>query len=401
MRPTQLRPEHFNAYPPEARKLAISRLNVLQSLPLSLAPLLLRELIVYDWKFPAERDELDHQFDYLSAQSREQLQRLIAPFERLNVSAELESVDWVNAPAQFSQQLSAYLWATHQIDFFRKASVDYVAEVNASAPQKSLPLPRLSLVLIGQKASDTDRKLFRYLRPHGVHFSNVIAAGGRATLFDLLTKRAAEHPIPFGHWYIEGGDLELSQPGLTCISYNALRPVCDVLLNRMIRTMQPGGGGPEKLRTELAQTKPEDLGVPALNGNAVLSHFKLTLLTEGSGTQIFSTTFVQWAARESLRRAQPVTLLARFNPRQRDAEIRGPVAGAKSVPVDPDASLIDADMGAYYTWINQQRLSGSDQSRFLVWFEAHNQAFAVGPPFKAGTTDATSVTLKDITARMA
>ena len=40
-------------------------------------------------------------------------------------------------------------------------------------------------------------------------------------------------------------------------------------------------------------------------------------------------------------------------------------------PQDPEGSLTDADMGAYYTWINQSRLAGADQSRFLVWFEGH------------------------------
>ena len=38
-------------------------------------------------------------------------------------------------------------------------------------------------------------------------------------------------------------------------------------------------------------------------------------------------------------------------------------------PQDPEGSLVDADMGAYYTWINQSRLAGADWSRFLVWFE--------------------------------
>ena len=49
--------------------------------------------------------------------------------------------------------------------------------------------------------------------------------------------------------------------------------------------------------------------------DAMLTRFQLSLLTEGSGTQVFATTFVQWAAREALRRAQPITLLARFTPR--------------------------------------------------------------------------------------
>ncbi len=59
--------------------------------------------------------------------------------------------------------------------------------------------------------------------------------------------------------------------------------------------------------------KPEEAGLNA-GGDTVLNRFQLSLLTEGSGTQVFSTTFVQWAAREALRRAQPLTMLDPLRP---------------------------------------------------------------------------------------
>jgi len=55
MLPRDLKTEQFAGYPPEARKLATSYLGTLQQLPLSFLPSLLRELIDYDFKFPAER----------------------------------------------------------------------------------------------------------------------------------------------------------------------------------------------------------------------------------------------------------------------------------------------------------------------------------------------------------
>lgn len=48
-------------------------------------------------------------------------------------------------------------------------------------------------------------------------------------------------------------------------------------------------------------------------------------------------------------------------------------------------SLMDADMGAYYNWINQQRLPGAERSSFLVWFEGHGQALVVSPSLARGT----------------
>ncbi len=65
-------------------------------------------------------------------------------------------------------------------------------------------------------------------------------------------------------------------------------------------------------------------------------------------------------------------------------------------PQDKEGSLIDADMGAYYSWINQSRLAGAEQSRFLVWFEDHSLACAIAPTLPRGTTSTTPITMRQI-----
>ena len=47
--------------------------------------------------------------------------------------------------------------------------------------------------------------------------------------------------------------------------------------------------------------------------------------------------------------------------------------------LDPMGSLIDADMGAFYMWINQQCLSGAKEASFLVWLENHGEALVISP----------------------
>src|SRR3954463_4558860 len=173
MTPKDLRSVHFEKYPPEARQLATSQLRLLQALPLAFLPLLLREVIAYDWKFPVERKELDHQFAYLGTMSPEQLRKTMAPFEGLRIPSKLEHLDWVNAPGQFSEQLSAHLWASHQIDTFRAASVEYVSGMNAAAPRELLSARRLGIVVIGSGVTETKYPLFRKLRPHGILYQNV------------------------------------------------------------------------------------------------------------------------------------------------------------------------------------------------------------------------------------
>ncbi len=400
MLPDQLTPAHFDRYPAEARQLATRQIALLRRLPLAFLPLLLRELIVYDWKFPAERADLDRQFTYLGSLAAGQFQATLAAFAHLQLAPALEQIDWVNTPAVFSEQLSAHLWATHQIDAFRAAAVDYVRKATASAPDPALPTHRLGIAAIGQGVASTDYRLFRKLGPQGALFTQVKPGRGVAVLLDAARARAEAHPAPYAHWYIDGGAALPAAGALTEISYAALSGPRATLQSRMQKTYEAPVFDPEAFRTMLAQIKPEEAGLAS--GDQVLNRFQLSLLTEGSGTQVFSTTFVQWAAREALRRAQPVTLVTRYAPRQREKQMNELLAEHQHPPeLDPQGSLIDADMGAYYTWLNQQRLQGDDQSAFLAWFEDHGEAVAIAPGIEHGQRSDAPIELADLVARIA
>jgi hypothetical protein len=68
--------------------------------------------------------------------------------------------------------------------------------------------------------------------------------------------------------------------------------------------------------------------------------------------------------------------------------------------MDPEGALRDADMGAYYTWINQQRLPGAEKAGFLVWFEDHAEAVAIGPSMKAATENKSAASIAEILGRL-
>ncbi|MGH9470152.1 MAG: hypothetical protein ACRD1N_07410, partial [Terriglobia bacterium] len=173
---------------------------------------------------------------------------------------------------------------------------------------------------------------------------------------------------------------------IDAISYEALRPVRTALLRRITSAIQGGISGPEALNKMLRAMRPEEIGLPAGSGEEVMSHFIASIFTNGQGTQIFGTTFVQWTARELWRRAQPLTILARFTPRQRQRPMNELLSGQDARPQpDPAGSLIDADMGAYLMWIEQQRLAGARQASFLVWFEDHSQALVISPDLPRNT----------------
>jgi len=396
MLPSDLNAEQFKGYPPEARKLVTDYVGALQRLPLSFVPSLLREVIDYDFRFPPERKAIEKELANLKSLSGEQQREWFQDLSRITISPKLESSDWVNSPALFVEQLSAHLWATHQLDTFRKAAIDYANRLQAVMPPEPPVTSRLAIAVIGQGATAHEEPLFRKLRPHGGYFTHVNPENGLDTLLNTVAARAKAHPAPYAHWYIDGGQEAAYDPALTCVSYHALGPVRGALLRKMHGEIEKPGMGPETLRTRMAQMRPEELGLGKA-GDAVLDRFQVKLLTEGSGTQIFSTTFAQWAARETLRRAQPLTLLVRFAPRQRQRPMNELLSGTQpNAELDPAGSLVDADMGSYYTYLNQQRLTGAEKSSFLVWFEGHNEAVAIGPGMPRGTASSAPTDLKQL-----
>src|SRR6202453_1568422 len=389
MQPIELKAEQFSNYPPEARKLAEHYTATLAQLPPSFVPSLLREVIEYDYKFPVERKAVEKELETITALSPSDRLEWFAGFEQIKLTKQLIDYDWVNSPGQFVEQLSAHLWATHQLDAFRAAATSYANRLGRVNPPEQPPIPRLGISIIGQGVTIYNDPLFRKLRPQGVHFTQLKSENALETMLAVVAEAAKAQPVPYGHWYVDGGAEAKYDPAITCVSYRALELARAALTTKMRSEIERPGMGPEALRTLMARMKPEDIGLrTSANGNSdpVITRFQLKVLTEASGTQIFATTFAQWTAREALRRAQPVTLLVRFAPRQKQKPMNEMIsASANSPELDPIGSLVDADFGSYYNYLNQQRLPGADQSSFVAWFEGHNEAVAIGPKWAPGT----------------
>jgi hypothetical protein len=68
---------------------------------------------------------------------------------------------------------------------------------------------------------------------------------------------------------------------------------------------------------------------------------------------------------------------------------------------DPQGSLVDAEMGAYYTRLNEQRLAGAEDARFLAWFEGHDQAVAIAPSVSRGAVVSQPVAMEELLQKLA
>lgn len=399
MLPADLRAEHFVSYPPLARAVAIRGLDILRELPLGFVPLLLGELIAYDVKFPAERLEIDAQFGFLRSLAAEARRSVMSRFARLRLSRELEAVEWVTAPEEFSERLSAHLWSTGQIADFRGAAIEFLNAVRQRHPPPQPAVPRLVMAVVGQGVRENAYPLFRKLRARGTYFTSVRPAGGLNTLLQRAAARAEQHPLPFAHWYLDGGAAVSPAPGLEVLAYRDLERVRDAVVSKL-RNMIAAGAGTEARRSALMRLAPTDLGLAGDGADAIRNHFAVTVMSEGSGVQFFSTTFVQWAAREVLRRAQPLTLVARFAPRVTERSMNQALIDARvEHELDPGGALVDGDMGAYYTWLNQMRLPGAEQSAFVGWFEGHSAALVVSPSVARGVQSNESINMDELLNR--
>src|ERR1700716_2503011 len=96
----------FSSYPPLARKIATDHVALFQEMPVSFLAAYLRELITYDWKFPEERRELEAQLAYVAALPIDARQQLLKPFAAIRLSPELDRIDWVRQPRDFSEAFS-------------------------------------------------------------------------------------------------------------------------------------------------------------------------------------------------------------------------------------------------------------------------------------------------------
>jgi hypothetical protein len=405
----KLQVESFAAYPPQARALVIEHLEAMKRMPMLLLAAMLRQVIQYDWSFPAEQQQLVRQLDLLSHLDAGSFDSVVSPFASIPVSSGLAKFDYVNHPQQFSEKLTAYLWEQHLSDRYHSVAQVYQQYLEKALPQAQPLTPRWTIVVIGKGSQQSDYSLFRHLTPHGMLFSKLDPRNALEVLGSAVISRAEQYPLDYGHWYIDGGvpiPAVAENTHIASMSYVSLVPAAmrefALVKEFSRRSTSSEPVGPEAVGSYIVGLSPEDLALRGDPSDAPLRHFEVNLMTQGAGCQIFSTTFVQWAARECLHRAQPLTLLARFSTRQSNAPMELLLArNPLEAPQDPEGSLIDADMGAYYTWINQSRLSGAQESRFLAWFEDHNLACVVAPTLPGGKTFTGSIPMQQVLEHMA
>ena len=392
-RPADLQAASFAAYPAAARSLALQHLSLLRTMPLSLLPSYLVQIQHYETLFPREQNRLQRQLDTLQTQPA-----LMQAFQAIDLPGTLERMDWVNRPSEFVSALAAALWQSRQIDaYHRAAEALFVALPQAERPPASTP-PML-IAVIGRDAKSGSYPLFTRLRAQGLYARKLDETGAAEALCSAIARRARADATAYTHWYVDGGEpwalIARSAP-VEAFTFPQLAPVTSAVLREMDKAVREGSG-PEVLATRLSEMRPEALGLAEVTQDPRMARFFVSLLTEGSGTQLYSTSFVQAAAVELVRRAQPQTLLLRFAPRRRPASMNDMLEQrAQGVELDAEGALVDADMALYYAWLAMQRQPGGEKALLLAYVEGHGEAFVAGAGVTRGVESTTPMRMPQV-----
>ncbi|MGD0732121.1 MAG: hypothetical protein ABR956_12725 [Terracidiphilus sp.] len=197
-------------------------------------------------------------------------------------------------------------------------------------------------------------------------------------------------------WFIDAeGKLASLLPSQSSIagaslSYTALKPFRDKFLTELNKTPKDIEATDEIISSlRLESWNGWDLWPPEIAGQPRLRKFVIDLFLSGNGAVIFSNSFVEWAVAESLRRARPRIIVARFGMRSKPKpftsiaifENQQRVSSLPDVD-DPENSAIDALILARYVWLTASRYSEQQQTLCLCVAEHGNSAYAILPPGK-------------------
>ena len=120
------------------------------------------------------------------------------------------------------------------------------------------------------------------------------------------------------------------------------------------------------------------------------------MLLTGNGTLFVNNTFVEWAAVQALRRAQPRILVTRFGVRDKlkpfsSLLLFSQPRASDQIPLleDPVGSFVDAEQLSYYVWLNAEK-SPAYRTRTLYLFlaEGIDEMLAIRSDVPAATAAA-------------
>jgi hypothetical protein len=241
---------------------------------------------------------------------------------------------------------------------------------------------------------------------------------GDPTLFEVLRDSMSFSPTDV--WILEAGDslhrlCEANSKGsrsacATGLSYERLQGYRQQLSEAISTKVLTGVRGPLELAAWIKTLQVTPRGVSTLYVDDRVLAFARDIFLAGAGTLIINNTFVEWAAVQALKRAQPRLLVVRFGVRDKMKPFSSLLLFSKPRPsdqipnlLDPLGSFVDVELLSYYVWLNAEGAAPyRGRTLYLLLADGADQMLVVGPgPGKPVVKADGPALLTDVGATMA
>ena len=284
---------------------------------------------------------------------------------------------------------------------------------------------RLVVVLYGQGIAIQRDQLWRQLRAMGTRVPLRLEGAEASepflrTLFGGLFSSLGDSAglDPREAWIVEAGDAlhalceEKAATGsarAVGLSYARLRGYREELSRSLYRRVLAGVSSPQELAD---YARGLDIRPPegTLAADEVVRAFVRDVFLGGNGTLLVSNTFVEWAAVQALKRAEPRLLVARFGVRDKMKPFSSLLLfssprSTDQIPTleDPLGSFVDVEQLSYYVWLNAEKSPAyRGKTLYLLLAEGVDEMLAIRPDAAgAGPLLPAEATLPEVAAAMA
>ena len=367
----------------EAASLGRQHREMLERLPATLHAFILAELQKWTVLFAPEQRYQHALLDHLSKLRGREWEQATAAIARIEGDAGVTRLTERNPP-RFQDAAQSLLRARGLFVAWRSAVDEFFQSVDPALESRLYPQDaprRLIVQLYGSGITVERSKLWRRFAGAGTRVPlNLDGVGGSEQflegLFGAPERERVESSVlasaatPFDSWVIESNEAlhTLCGPAIgdrgsvTGLSYERLRGYRDELTRALNRKVQSGVENPQAFAAYARSLRISPPAGAVFDTGGIVSTFVRDVLLTGNGTLLMNNTFVEWAAVQALRRAQPRMLVARFGVRDRLKPFSSmvmfaqPRAADHIAPVpDPVGSFIDVEQLSYYVWLNAEK----------------------------------------------
>jgi len=407
----------------DAAALARTHSEVLARLPATVSAFIFVELQKWPLLFPPEQQYQRALLGHLSRIAPGELEQSTAGITRIETEAGVARLGDRN-PARFQDDAQAVLrkrglfvpWRTEVDALFQTINPALEAQLYpADSPR------RLIVQIYGREIAVERTKLWRRFASTGLRVPlQLDGATDTDRFLAALFGAADDHrPMPAlldAAWIIEAHQAlhalceTQTDRALTGLSYDRLRSFRDDLTRTLNSKIQSGVESPQAFAAYARSLRINPAPGALLHADDVLLAFVRDVLLTGNGTMIVNNTFVEWAAAQALRRAQPRVLVTRFGVRDKLKPFSSMIMFSQARPTDhlpvvqdPAGSFIDVEQLSYYVWVNAEKNPAyRKKTLYLFLAEGVDEMLAIGPEMPGQPAVAVSAArLSDVCATMA